>query len=105
MSVRRSVSFSPMIERVTFNDDDSYGVKAESLKEERAKSSAITSIFKKALRAEDKKFIRDEIKSLEDRQIDLVDVIQRIENDAERGACFREMNELKVAIDDLKVKL
>ncbi|NGX32885.1 MAG: hypothetical protein K1060chlam4_00941 [Candidatus Anoxychlamydiales bacterium] len=101
MSVRRSVSFSPMIERVIFNDDDSYDVKKETLKEESAKSSAI----RKALSAEDKKFIRDEIKSLEDRQIELVDVIRQIENDAERGECFLEMNELKVAIDAFKEKL
>ncbi|NGX49870.1 MAG: hypothetical protein K940chlam5_01474 [Candidatus Anoxychlamydiales bacterium] len=101
MSVRR-VSFSPRIERVTFNDDDSYVVEIEALKD---KSSAITSISEKALSAENKKAISDEIKSLAGRQIELVDFIQSIENDAEISECFREMNELKVAIDALKKKL
>ena len=34
-----------------------------------------------------------------------MDVIRQIENDAERGECFLEMNELKVAIDAFKEKL
>ncbi|NGX51747.1 MAG: hypothetical protein KR126chlam5_00030 [Candidatus Anoxychlamydiales bacterium] len=96
MSAKR-VSFAPQHERITLYDDGSCETEKEDLK--------ISNIGKKALSKEDKKAILEEIESFEERQIQLVDSIGGIKDEAQRETHFIEIHKLKIAIDALKMKL